>query len=547
MNYNLFLNIPRVQNRDFYFESINGLLNNLEKRILSIQKVSQYFDDDVLDYIEKSKMLIFCLTNDYLKSYAFKRDFNLVNNDKICLYALLEPIDENLRKDYSIDLNEVRVIELYKQYGFDSENLSLEPLYRLCTLVSYYLHKQNKMFIQNETNCIKYKPITSKVFSIHKTEDLVVSYHDTYTHRLKLLFDCTQWGYLILSSHNYSFELFDKKTLTFTRRAPIGFYVHLVCFIKHLGYLCIKPEYTYSFNFYDKSFQLVFSKKLEEKCEILNMVYNDVNQYIYLNCNKKYIKILNDQFEIVKSEVLYKEGNKLLKDLRSMIISNNQLFVVTCTDRVYVYDAELNFLTTFGQDNLLNASHICVDFENPMFIYVFESKNTIKVFDSINFTYIGQTEKLVSNMQAYYENSFIISNNKIYLCISRRDASLKVFNFNVCKNANILNQAYFNESEIFCHLNSNKVHLLNNPFILPCGNTACFECIFKQYNGYLDTFKCFKSCNKNHNLFKDSIKRSNIIEEKLNFICRKIINYRIKDADLSSMLEIFYKQYIRFY
>jgi hypothetical protein len=39
------------------------------------------------------------------------------------------------------------------------------------------------------------------------------------------------------------------------------------------------------------------------------------------------------------------------------------------------------------------------------------------------------------------------------------------------------------EYNAFCKLNPFKnPHLLSNPHVLPCGNSACLECIYQQYN-----------------------------------------------------------------
>ena len=58
----------------------------------------------------------------------------------------------------------------------------------------------------------------------------------------------------------------------------------------------------------------------------------------------------------------------------------------------------------------------------------------------------------------------------------------------------------FLDSDAFCKLNLyKKPHILLNPYLLPCGNAACLQCIYKQYNLHKHTLKC-EACNEVHRL-----------------------------------------------
>jgi hypothetical protein len=76
---------------------------------------------------------------------------------------------------------------------------------------------------------------------------------------------------------------------------------------------------------------------------------------------------------------------------------------------------------------------------------------------------------------------------------------------------------YKNISKIFvCRFNATFLHILKNPRVLPCGNTACEDCIKDSLdrNGVL---KCtFEKCRQKHEIKKvDCLVRNIMVEEVL--------------------------------
>jgi hypothetical protein len=60
----------------------------------------------------------------------------------------------------------------------------------------------------------------------------------------------------------------------------------------------------------------------------------------------------------------------------------------------------------------------------------------------------------------------------------------------------------FIDCNAFCYLNPfKKAHILSNPYLLPCGNSACLKCIFQQYNLFQRLLKC-QICNEEHKIPK---------------------------------------------
>jgi hypothetical protein len=61
-----------------------------------------------------------------------------------------------------------------------------------------------------------------------------------------------------------------------------------------------------------------------------------------------------------------------------------------------------------------------------------------------------------------------------------------------------------NDSKYICKINPLKPHLYQDPYLLPCGNSACLDCIDKHFNIYLNELVCnFESCQKSHRLTQE--------------------------------------------
>jgi hypothetical protein len=68
---------------------------------------------------------------------------------------------------------------------------------------------------------------------------------------------------------------------------------------------------------------------------------------------------------------------------------------------------------------------------------------------------------------------------------------------------------FFPDSSAYCKINPFKqAHLLSNPYLLPCGDSACLDCIFNHYNIFKRIFIC-PMCKKEHNLKFNQLKASN--------------------------------------
>jgi hypothetical protein len=92
------------------------------------------------------------------------------------------------------------------------------------------------------------------------------------------------------------------------------------------------------------------------------------------------------------------------------------------------------------------------------------------------------------------------------------------------------------ENIVTCKLDSNNDHIYKEPKVLPCGHTACLECVLKNidHNGVL---KCnFKNCNQEH-VIKD------LNNLKTNFVVELAVSENIETltSNLFAKLQRLYK------
>jgi hypothetical protein len=86
-------------------------------------------------------------------------------------------------------------------------------------------------------------------------------------------------------------------------------------------------------------------------------------------------------------------------------------------------------------------------------------------------------------------------------------------------------------SEYICKLNKFNFHLKYKPFKLPCGNSACWNCICEHINLITGTIKCnFRgSCLENHTLTKN-LEPDNETTSKIKNDCEKISKFYLTES-----------------
>ena len=216
--------------------------------------------------------------------------------------------------------------------------------------------------------------------------------------------------------------------------------------------------------------------------------------------NKHEAEFLNTTTgNIIKFNYLkYKSGIKVLR---------NYIFT-WISPKIQIYDLDFNNLSTITiPDNPINY---LVEGSNDI---VFIQTYKILFFDMNTFSIIGYI-KDPAIMLSFNNENIAFSNGD-----TRKTEKELWFNFKI-KMRNSLTESNF--EKFCCKMNPFKIHLYSNPYFLPCGNSACLECIYKCFNLYRRSIKCkFLTCKEEHYLshrFEDDLVSNRIIEENIHEI-----------------------------
>ena len=168
----------------------------------------------------------------------------------------------------------------------------------------------------------------------------------------------------------------------------------------------------------------------------------------------------------------------------------------------------------------LPGYHIIEIFEDPkqenlaFFSSYGNFENKILIFDLKKFSFIGFL-KHPFDLLMVYDDKMVFKNKNGNMSFIYK------LHFEETKKFTLVN------SEYLCKIDA--LHLYKNPFVLPCGNSACRECIYKKFNSYRKSFKCnFESCNEEHKVshrfFEPDFKKVEMILSNFCEIFKCILN-----------------------
>ena len=230
--------------------------------------------------------------------------------------------------------------------------------------------------------------------------------------------------------------------------------------------------------------------------------------------------------------------NGKIRILNDLIISFNLMLI-------NIYDLFLNFRASIHIDH--EIVDVINDRKQDDMIFFKTIKNEILIFSLLSYSIIGSInssfdfiekskETIIEGKKILNEkpdHKFRILNNNLVnkminkMVISRNQKTQACFFYKIdFKKSKISNSKYL------CKLNPIKTHLYLNAYLLPCGNSACLNCIYKNYNIYEGWFQCnFDSCKKIHKLTNKLTKNSQIdkiIEENFHEIFN-VMNESVKN------------------
>ena len=253
------------------------------------------------------------------------------------------------------------------------------------------------------------------------------------------------------------------------------------------------------------------------------------NNKIYLNNMKTNDIIEMDETRMI-NKIRVKEPNVTTK---SMKFINDFLFVLK-VDCVLVYDSSsLNYVTSFGNSIIFKAQSFFIDEKTPNYLYILDtSDKSLKVFN-LSFKYIGRI-KIESALEWSEDRvSGDIINGHLIL-FDNSSMFVQEIVYSSFNDQNSLN--YDHNGFYICKLNRSNHHMCRNPYLLPCGNIACLECIYDNYNLFLNKFQCnFDECGAEHEL-NGKLEKLNITNDNVKSICLYQTDYAASCPPFSDYL-----------
>jgi hypothetical protein len=492
---------------------------------------------ELKDAIEKSRIILFVLTNNYFKSSEFIELFQMASlQNKIVVYLLAEEIDA--KQNEIIDLNSLNVIEIYK--NFNKESICTgEPFYRLCYLLYSTIGRQD--LVSKTTDKVKLEPYRLQPFA-HFNENLqryrklingfeIKKNLIEKTKQIGRLYDFTERNQVLITIGDrlliyqpYSFKFERQIRLHDIPESDI----RDICYQRNTNTLCLLGDN--SIYFLDENYRLIRVGEIGlcqvRPCSLQTFTYNEANNKMYL-----YDGLSN---EIMFTERLLLKGRMEIRGsktcLKSMKIINNNLYLLK-NDSIYVYDLDLKYITSFGHSVLVKASSLIIDKKTDAFIYVVDTHDKcLKVFN-FGFKYFGKIDidiDLDWSQSCHIKGGIINGNLVLY---DSNKMYIQAIDYSIIDDKSFKSET-ISEGFYVCKLNCFNHHFCRNPFLLPCGNIACLECIYDSYNLYFNKFVCsFDGCKVEHGL-NGKIKELNITDENAKAICVKQTEYMKKCPEI---------------
>jgi hypothetical protein len=419
-------------------------------------KVNEFFEKTnankellVKTGITNSNVILFFLTNKFVKTDKFKEEWSKRDKTIIIVY-LLEKLDMYL----DFNLSEFFVSNLYDTLSLvESEEIIQKNkvfMTRLINLTKINTNKKHDVILNKYSINVSGNSLERMIIGHIELIDDEVIVKTTNKHNIDKIM-IMNW----------------KMAKTVGMIGNLDIIKQEFCWIKHLNQIfcyqkdkskLIKEAKCSLFSKAGNLIKSVFSID-NEIHEVNSIFYNRSNLHVYLNlfdksCSKRSTVTLNEEFNLIN------------------IIDEN----------LFNPQFSLNY---FSEIQLMKRDYKIFHYDsNIAFIYLIDGKKNFYIFDKSSYS-------IVDSFQT--DNRLIMVLGDKMLFRSRNCYLIQ-------KVPSFLKPDISFDSDQLCKLNPfKKPHLLSNPYFLPCGNAACLQCIYKQYNLHKHTLKC-EACNEVHRL-----------------------------------------------
>ena len=473
---------------DDFLKILTELDWNIRPRYL--EKCDLHKVEENISKMKRCDFVIFCLTNVHLQSEQLKQEFEVANSNlKLILPILFENINENNRNYFNFE--EFKMTKLYDSSSFKRFQSFLSR--------ALGLQKNSELLTCNELKVS---------FSINAKIGLAFPYYISMISNHEIIFRSL--------TDNSIFKKINIQTGVIKQVSINLIKMDYYCWIKHLNnflygnrnqcmvYCELSNE--------SKDFTIEWFETTRNGC-IEMIEYNSENYKTYLlgysyESNQNIVIIFDEHLQLESTiKISNLDEYMILNHLR---VSNNYVYLWESNDdHIYVFDSKnFNYLTNFKSHKMLDQN---VFFYSHFVLIGFDC--LIQIVDSRCFETIGFI-KTPGVLKTIIGNKLIVKRSYLGLYVGKIE---------------VLTQEMAPiDSRFMCKINPSKPHVYFNPYFLPCGNSACIECICDNFNIFRNFFKCcFENCKEEHRII-NRLEKNTIIEKNLMELVEIILTRSLK-------------------
>jgi hypothetical protein len=211
---------------------------------------------------------------------------------------------------------------------------------------------------------------------------------------------------------------------------------------------------------------------------------------------------------IVTSDRVGKYGNNLKYQNCMNYYKNYNVKVSTrfvfewLNQKLNIYSIYFSFWTKI---ETLNPIYSIIIDKNQSLNFLIQTENSeILVYDYKTFNLIGSIKSPFKSLM-YLNENIIFSNLSGISIVTRIELEGKD-----------------SRNKYKCYFNPNQPHIYCNPYLLPCGNSACLDCIQWSMNIFIQKFRC--GCNEKQHSFDTEMKKNSKLNETMKENTHEILN-----------------------
>lgn len=476
-------------------ERVNEIIAEMSK----LHKITIYeaLVDENLKQIIESDVIIFFVTCFYAKTCRFKKEFEYAKaTKKITVIVVMGILDEKVTREIAVNYENFRVIEFSK---INSQSIELDALTQL------------KMIILNSLQIECLQAIESKQINL-RINSTLFSQKNMYL-KTKIVSNNTE----LFFKSEQDLKLFDMCTQKLICKIKTN--CSHFCIVEHLNqiFACETDAYTEHVGvLYEKIGKIVRRIRLSSISKysiIFSINYSPISKHTYIvylvnRYSNTSVLELNEKLNFAQNISV----NGIIKVLNSHIYSwNPGIFDV--------YDLSFNLRAT-------------IQIQAELIDVLDDPKQLNTVFLKTKFkevvVFCLETYTVVSSFVHAFDLDMVF--NKIMMFASNQRIGYLFYTTNFKNKKIAINEEYL------CKLNSLDFHLYTNAYLLPCGNSACLDCIYKKFNFYEGYVQCnFDSCKERHQLtnkFKKNSRLDELIKTSLPDILTTLIDNGNRYSDV---------------